>query len=689
MISLESYRAAVGRWHFRSISSNGSRERHKSVPHSHYSTRSSNDYGTRKIYRTVIVLLTAMIAFPIVLSCLTMNMMEAEHQKAETGLDTALPLKVVKLLLIMGGVEANPGPEPVNRNTLGGKQCEYCGGIFKSNLQRHKKRWHETNHLIICRFCKRPFERKEAWAEHMKHEHKPRTRRWQVSNHAFQKRVLELTLLYQDDKLESALGDNIRKQVFSQILYYLRYYGAIRYRLHFVCLMRNENIDGTILDTFYFNNEPKNLVKGETDLKRDLKDEFELLRNQVMSLDTAQEIGSGWSFECSEAFMISLTKMSSKKMGSYIEFMPRNENHNPLTAFKRYTINVKNTDLNDQQCVKYCIILSKFGDLIQGDKTLPAHLKPFMHLVNDTDVEYPVNEKDLLCLERNNSKTLNIAINVWRFISAQRIDPYYISKVRAKGRTECNMLLVEEAGSKGERMNQHLIHISDISSLFRESCSSGQKRKHTFCPSCFHFKTQSYTKMMSHWRVCTDSNYFKKIYPEPEKEFLPDGHILPPPNSSKSERPYLRGFFDFETMHCIQDDSCGVCLTKLKKLGFSGTFEIDCPHRREQKTVRVTELPAICFNLLILDEEGSTVFEEFYQGLDAAAQFSKLLFAIEDKMMDIIDTNTKMVMTNEDFKAFEESTECKECGKVFDENVQKCRDHHHFSGKFRMTLCGF
>ena len=683
MISLESYRAAVGRWQFRGVSSSRSREKHKSVP---CWVGSDFDKRVMKIYAAGIVLLTAMVAMPIMLSCLTINMIEAEYHKTEAKQDTLLPLKVVQMLLVMGGVETNPGPEAENRNTLKGKQCEYCGGIFKSNLQRHKKRWHETKHLLICRFCKRPFEKKEAWAEHMELEHKPRTRRWQVSNHAFQKRVLEISLLYQDDNLESALGDDIRKEVFSQIQYYLRYFGSIRYRLNFVCLMRNENIDKTIMDTFYFTNEPKNLVKGELDLNRDISMEFELLRNQVMSLDTAQQEGSGWTFECSEAFMISITKMSSKKMGSHIEFTPRNEKQNLLKAFKKYTINVRNTDPNDQQCVIYCIILSKFGEMIQEDKTLPVHLKPFMSLVDDTDVEYPVSEKDLLCLERNNSKSLNIAINVWRYVSSQRIDPYYISKVRTKNKTECNMLLIEEADQDSQILKQHLIHISDISALFRES---GQMRKHTFCPSCFHFKTQSYTKMMSHWRVCTDSNYFKKIYPEPEDEFLPDGHILPPPNSSKSERPYLRGFFDFETLHSIQHDSCGKCLTKLKKLGFTGTFEIDCPHRIDKKTVRVTELPAICFNLLILDEKGTIVFENYYQGVDAAAQFSKLLFSIEDKMMKIIDTHTKMVMTDEDFKAFNDALECEECGKAFDETVSKCRDHHHFSGKFRGTLCQF
>ena len=686
MISLESYRSSIGCWQFRTVSSSGSRGERESGPCGQHSVHTFNNNPVGKMCTAAILFLTVVTVLPIMLPCLSISMVGGgEHEKTAADPDTILPLKVVKMLLVVGGVEMNPGPALESKNIPQGKQCEFCGGLFKNafSLLRHTKRWHETRHLIICRFCKRPFEKKEAWIEHMNLEHKPRTRRWQVSNHAFQKRVLEISLLYQDDKLESALGEGIRKEVFSQILYYLRYFGSIRYRLNFACLMRNENVDGTIMDTFYFSNEPKNLVKGELDLKKGIRKEFELLRNQVISLDIEHE-GSGWSFECSEAFMISITKMSSKKMGSYLEFAPRSKEQNLLKAFKKYTINVRNTDINDQQCVIYCIILSKFGEMIRGDKTSPDQLKPFMSLVNDTGVEYPAREKDLLTLERNNRKSLNIAINVWRYVSSQRIEPYYISKVRTKGRTECNMLLLEEVDDGGENLKQHLIHISDISALFRES---GQMRKHTFCPSCFHFKTQSYTKMMAHWRVCTDSNYFKKIYPEPENEFLPDGHILPPPNSSKSERPYLRGFFDFETMHSIQNDSCEKCLTRLKKLGLMGTFEIDCVHHKAQKTIRMTELPAICFNLLILDEEGGIVFEEYYQGADAAAQFSKLLFAIEDKMMKIIDTNTKMVMTDADLKTFTAATECEECGKVFDETVPKCRDHHHFSGKFRGTLC--
>ena len=58
-------------------------------------------------------------------------------------------------------------------------------------------------------------------------------------------------------------------------------------------------------------------------------------------------------------------------------------------------------------------------------------------------------------------------------------------------------------------------------------------------------------------------------------------------------------------------------------------------------------------------------------------------------MMEIIDTNTKLVMTDEDLQTFDEAVECEECGKFFDETVPKCRDHHHLSGKYRGALCNF
>ena len=672
MISLEAYRAAVGQWQGRAGTKKHCSNKGRKGQPSYY--RSAEPM----IEKTFFILLIGLVLLP----GLTLELIKTKQQRAEADVVAPLSLGIVRLLLMMAGIETNPGPP---ENTRKNQQCEYCGGIFKSNLARHKKRWHETRHLIVCRFCNMPFDDKKKWARHMELEHKPRTRRWQVSKKAFQEKVLELTLLYEDEKIERALGENIGKEVFSQVQYYLRLHGTLRYQLHFVCVMRNENVEGTIMDTFYFSNDPQNLVRGEGGLRKVIRRQFELLRNQVLSLDVEQE-GSGWSFECSEAFKISITKLSNKKMGSYLEFLPRNDNGNVLKGFKRYIVNVKNTD---QRCVIYNIIISLYGHKIQGDLTDPANLSPFLHLIDDTDVEYPVSEKDLLSLERNNSKSLNIALNVWKYAGTHRIEPYYISKIRTKNKTECNMLLIQSLSSDGEEPSQHLIHISDIAALFRETCSSSMLRKHTFCPSCYHFKTSSYEKMMKHWNVCTDTNYFKKIYPEPEREFLPHGNVMPPPNSYKSERPYLRGFFDFETLHSSQEESCSECVAKLSKLGFSGTFDVSCPHKKEQKTVQLTDLPAICFSLLILNEQGDIVFEKYYQGIDAAAYFSTLLFSIEDRMMEIIDKNTKMIMTEEDVRNFEAATNCAECMKIFDQTTYKCRDHHHLSGKYRAALCNF
>merc|ERR1712012_471104 len=57
--------------------------------------------------------------------------------------------------------------------------------------------------------------------------------------------------------------------------------------------------------------------------------------------------------------------------------------------------------------------------------------------------------------------------------------------------------------------------------------------------------------------------------------------------------------------------------------------------------------------------------------------------------MEIIDKNTKMIMTEEDVRNFEAATNCAECMKIFDQTTYKCSDHHHLSGKYRAALCNF
>ena len=376
-------------------------------------------------------------------------------------------------------------------------------------------------------------------------------------------------------------------------------------------------------------------------------------------------------------------------MGSYIPFRPKNMRGNLKRNVQSNMINVKN---EDDKCVIWNIILSVFGHKIKKDKTNPKHLRKYLPLINDEEVEYPITEKDLRILEENN-KELNISINVWKYISSTHIEPYYISRLSRRGITRCDMMLIQSKPTETDEEKQHLVHIKDMRSLFRGvKANNSQDVKHFYCPSCKHFKTQSSQRMIQHHKQCQDPNYFKKILPPSNSSFLPDGNVIKPPNSYRAESPILRGFFDFETLQKVKDpDQCEQCYETLTKLGCRvSSIDIACKHKNRTQTITCTDLPAICFSLIILNNEGEKVFEECYLGQDAAQVFTRLLLNMEYVFMQYIDRYCELQMTEDDQRLFNLTTSCEDCGiKFSEENIKKCRDHNHSTGRYRAALCGF
>ena len=121
MISLEAYRAAIGQWH------PGARmmKRHRE------NDEDKNFEGTERrvirFYKNFIVLFIAFVLMPLLLTNLTRAMMRSKQQRTGDDVSLPTPLKVVRLLLIMAGVETDPGPGPteakeknISANTVGG-----------------------------------------------------------------------------------------------------------------------------------------------------------------------------------------------------------------------------------------------------------------------------------------------------------------------------------------------------------------------------------------------------------------------------------------------------------------------------------------------------------------------------------------------------------------------------------------
>lgn len=691
MISIESWRSVVGGWEHRTPL-----KQRKITPLVHMMWESlhvrnhtrppesdrSVVCSMQTYWRTLLLLLRVFI-LQSVLNHMTGSYSNGASSTREELIQTLLPAKLTGLLLLIAGIERNPGPATMQA------VCEYCGKIFKRgwNMKRHVERWHEDIVNIMCRYCKSPFQNMEDLNTHMVTEHKPRTNRWQITNSAYKEKVLDLTYLYNEKRLEKALSDTVQQSVLNQIQFYLRKHGSLKFALSFTALMKKDVAEQEVYDTFYFQGHTTRIQTGEWGLEEKVSETFRALRDRVLDLDVTAE-GSGWSFVEAEALTIQIVKMANKKMGSYIPFKPRNENGNPLKSPVSHIINVKN--IHDDKCIIYNIILAKFGHLVKSAKDDPKNLKEYMKYVDDTEVEYPVTEKDLVLLEENNRSNLNISLNVWRYESNKHISPYFISRVRRAGKTVVNMLMVEKFETDCST-TQHLIFITDVAALFRETVPGGQKRKHELiCSVCQDFVTSSVEKLSSHFKQCSDPNYFKKTYPKALSAPLPDGNLIPPPNSYRSEPPRLRGFFDFECLHQRKEDvGCHKCLNTMKKIGAGKNRKVKCPHSSDLKTTTITDLPAICFSLLVIDSEDKIVYESYYEGEDAAAKFVELLLRKESDFFDIIEEYIEMDLTEENKREFEKATHCAECSNEFGPYETKVRDHNHHTGDFRSALCNF
>lgn len=553
MITNEAYRICIGKWHGSILGrpprlrlKAGHRQRHVKSPlcgliilsiHIILSTYMSSQMST---YRSTF---------------LNAGRCTEQPKQLKEIANTSISSQVLAKLLEIGGVELNPGPARAKQNNGDDRplfMCGICKSKFtrRSNMLNHRRNRHVNNMNIKCRLCGKESEDLEQWQAHMVSEHKPRTARWKIINSAFQGRIFELAFMYNStDSLEEALGQKMMAIVKSQIKFYRRLHGQIKYSMTFGAMMRREILNESYHETFYFRSDEKSAVRGEYGIDEEIQESMELLRRRVLDLEVSQE-GSGWSFETAEVFSIKIVKLGSKKMGRHLAFTPRNKQGNKLKIHLKNTINVKN---QDDYCALYNIVLSVFGDSVVGNPEDPKNLEPYINHINREHVNFPIEESDLLTLEMNNKTELNIAINVWRFLSIEHIEPFYISRNISSGHIDCDMLLIEGKSPTGQEQSTHLIHIKKRADLFRPCYGGGQQqRRHPFfCPSCKLYRTESMMRMEQHFKRCSNHDHVEKLFPPASDQFVPNGNMLALPSSYRSSPPILRGFM-VRDVKCLQ-----------------------------------------------------------------------------------------------------------------------------------------
>ena len=266
MIDSLAYRVSIGRWHA-SILGHSPRSRRKAM------SRSSHG----KTPLLCVLILTAHIILATYLNS-QMKSPRSLSLNREHGSANPMVLKeianfhisrqLLSKLLEIGGVELNPGP-PRTKNIDDDRplfMCDICKSKFtrRANMLNHRRNRHVNNMNIKCRLCGKESVDLQQWELHMVSEHKPRTKRWKIINSAFRGRVFELAFMYDStESLEEALGEKMIAAVKSQIKFYRRLHGQIKYSMTFGAMMRREMMQETYHETFFFRSEEKSAVRGE------------------------------------------------------------------------------------------------------------------------------------------------------------------------------------------------------------------------------------------------------------------------------------------------------------------------------------------------------------------------------------------------------------------------------------------
>ena len=103
------------------------------------------------------------------------------------------------------------------------------------------------------------------------------------------------------------------------------------------------------------------------------------------------------------------------------------------------------------------------------------------------------------------------------------------------------------------------------------------------------------------------------------------------------------------------------------------------------------EPSGFCFIVKSFDDEkyeNTVRYTKRSENEDISKIFVQELEKVVKEIYEIFKVEVEMIFTEEDEKDFENAKECYACGREFDgysEYLKKCRDHDHFTGKYRVA----
>lgn len=414
---------------------------------------------------------------------------------------------------------------------------------------------------------------------------------------------------------------------------------------------------------------------------------FDVLENNQVNQDFQ---GSGWTFSHINYLEIKIINYKPMKGSSYIKLPKWIED-------KKAVINVKN---NDNKCFKWAVLSALYPANENSDRV--SKYKNHENKLKFDGIDFPTPINQISKFEQQN----DLAINVYYIKEINKkqtkssVQPLKISKYIKDNNNVINLLFLEQNN------NSHYCWIKNFSGLLSSQVNKDGHKK-IFCYRCLSsFKNES--KLEDHILYCKEHDSQLATFPSKYKNkvsfeniqrtqkcpwmIIADLECIIKKNIDNKIKPNQKfNLNDFKNYKNSKNESEHICNKTSSKTKHTHTHEA-CGY---------------CY-LVIFNNE---IYDyKIYRGENAIEKMTTELIKTSYDLYENIPRK-ELVMSEKDIENFDKTTVCNMCKKDFTQSYlddshitmedinknpkafeididnTKCRDHDHFTGKYRQALC--
>jgi len=554
------------------------------------------------------------------------------------------------------------------------------------NLNRHYERFHMNNDIAEkCLLCGQIFIDCAELQKHYKVIHKP-SKNFILKESAFKKSVVTYRFTFPNNTLDLTQA---QQSVLPEILTLVQNEAAkktlVKVGLIIICQMSMvDHVGEKMTTTMIPFRSTSFLVNGfnTVGLKRSILRSFSL---QERDMEEFCDCSSNWVFERAVAFDVEIAAMKPILVGQDTDDTAtseiltsdeederkkeKSEFYDVRDARKFNTRNIKNNKFlfnpsnYDEKCFLYCVL--KHLKLTHPRKKYRGwSFKKFEATLNTIGITFPISIQQIEKFCKQNPH-LKLKINIILLNTKHHVFPLEYGMGRKKTKNVMNLLLIQRRNDS-EDINNHFLLITDLHKFLRKTYHDGSYQRSFTCVNCLN-GFSSLKILEKHEVTCS--------LHKPRMEIVSDDTTMKFKNYQNQHPLEYIAFLDFE---CVLPKTAKKCP--------------ECTHLRckcdRSYTEPVADQHPITYSLVILDQNGEIIHKKTHSTDNAADHLiNHLLEEEETWLSNLFNSCVEMALNKKDWVVYNQTTSCYMCKTVFNDNIVKCRDHCHFTGKFLGASC--